>query len=302
MLHAPPVAAARQPSPILQAAQAALHADNRRFFALLTQHGGLPGPFFHTDLAREIGLWLASQRREAAALVDRMVSLDEQEAPGQSGQAFLIIVGTHALAASILQGHEVERSWGRLNDLAADARKVVRDGVAAAVEWVGVQVGGDALLARFTGWTDGFLQAAVALDVLGRRPVLDVLPLSAEEELVARLDEATTLAEKARRADERTQGRRKLLEAISDQIPRMAARFPGVLRWLEQRVRSEQPELRDAFERCVDNLRRQGTPDDQLDPIRKALDGSMSPLRDPTHYKGPTRGRGRKAQRRGERR
>lgn len=279
----------------------AITRNDRRFFSLLSQFGGLPGPRPNADLAVAAGDLLAS-RREAHRLVREMLELDERDAPGQSPQVFLIMVGAQVLASRILSNFEVEDSWGSLQVLAGDARKPVRDGVVLALERLGVKLGGDALLARLNAWTDGFLQAAVAVETLALRSVLDRTPVTAVEELQARLDEATTLAEQARRADERTQGRRRLLEALAAAIPPVAARFPALMRWLEVRVTTQQPELRAAFEQCVQGLQRQGLNDDALDPIRRALDGSVPALRDPTHYKGPTRGRGRKAQRREQRR
>gem|GEM_PF-383148 len=279
----------------------AIARGDQRFFSLLSRHGNLPGPQPNTDLAAAVGDLLAS-RREAQALVRQMLVLDEREAPGQSPQIFLIMVAAQALAARIIAKIDVDGSWQELQVLAGDPRKLVRDGVVRALERVAVQQGGGAALARLAAWTDGFLQAAVALEALALRPVLDRMQPSDVGELLARLDETATLAEEARRADERTQGRRRLLEALADALPPIAARFPDALAWLAGRATTQQPELRQAIELCLVGLKRHSLTDDALDPIRKALDGSVPPLRDPTHYKGPTRGRGRKAQRREQRR
>jgi len=274
----------------------------QRLFSLLGRYGGLPGPRPNFDLAVAVGDLLASHRAGARQLVSTMASLDEWEAPGQSPQVFLLIVAAQALASQILDGYEVDRSFQGLHDLAGDPRKSARDGVVEALVRVGVRLGGDVLVERLAPWMDGFLQAAVGVEALARRSVLDRLPLSAQEALSRRLDEALRLAEEARRSDERTQGRRRLLEALSEFLPPIVARNLGLLLWLQRWLATQQPELREAFERCLVGLQRQGLGDDGLDPLRKALDASRPPLRDPTHYKGPTRGRGRKAQRREQRR
>ncbi|MCS6900479.1 MAG: hypothetical protein RMJ98_12655 [Myxococcales bacterium] len=273
-----------------------------RLFSLLGRYGGLPGPRPNLDLAIAVGDLLASYQGGAQRLLDAMASLDEREAPAQSPQIFLLIVAAQTFAGRVLVGYEVDRSWQGLQDLAGDPRKPARDGVVHALERLGAKLGGDVLVERLAPWMDGFLQAAVGVEALARRPVLDRLPLSAQGALSGRLEEAIRLAEGARRSDERTQGRRRLLEALAQFLPPILARNPGLLPWLQGWLTAEQPELRETFERCLSGLRRHGLGDDALDPLRGALDTSRPPLRDPTHYKGPTRGRGRKAQRREQRR
>jgi serine/threonine-protein kinase len=274
----------------------------QRFFSLLGRHGGLPGPRPNLDLAAAVGDELASHRAHAQRLLDTMARLDEREAPGQSAQAFLLVVAAQTLGSRVMVGHEVERSWDGLQELAGDPRKVARDGVVAALERLGVRLGGAALLERLAPWTDGFLQGAVALEALARRLVLDRTPHEAVPLLEARLDELIALAGEARRADERTQGRRRLLETIAEFMPPLVARHQSLLPWLQRCLTTQQPELRDALESCIPALKRLSLTDELLDPLRQSLDGSRPALRDPTHYKGPTRGRGRKAQRREQRR
>lgn len=274
----------------------------QRLFSLLSRHGGLPGPRPNFDLAIAVGDQIASHRGGALQLIEAMGSLDDREAPGQSAQMFLLVVAAQALASRILAGHDEERSWRLLQELAGDARKNARDGVVVALERIGARLGGEFLLEHLAPWTDGFLQAAVGVEALARRPVLDRLPIGAAELLQARLDEVLHLAEEARRADERTQGRRRLLEAISEFLPAIVARNTALAPWLQGWFVTQQPELRQAFEECIQGLKRHSLGDEALDPLRQALDGSRPLLRDPTHYKGPTRGRGRKAQRREQRR
>jgi hypothetical protein len=280
----------------------ALTSPDRRLFVLLAQHGNLPGPRPNHELAEAIGGELVARGQISDALIREMLSLDERQAPGTSSQVFLLMVGAHALASRIQAGFDERASFEALEELAGDARKVVRDGVVSALERLAVDKKGDAaaLLARLASWSGGFLQAAVVLEAFTRRPVLDQLHDAAG--LVAFFDAAADLVENASRAEERTQGRRRLLEVFEQSLPPAAMRFPAVMSWFGQRGSHQQPELRQALEHALDRLRKLGADDTALDPIRQAIDASAPPLRDPTHYKGPTRGRGRKAERRGVRR
>lgn len=283
-----------------QALDRALESGDRYLFSLLTRFGNMPGPRPNVELAEAMGDELASRKAQADRLIIEMCTLDERQAPGQSAQAFLMYVGAHALASRYLAGYEAKRALDGLHEMAGDARKSVRDGVVSALARLLASAHGKALIEQFSSWTDGFLQAAVVLEAVARREVLD--KLDDPEALLARLDEATTLVEEASRAAERSQGRRRLLEVLPGAITVIAHRFHEALGWLEQRAKSQQPELHLALEHTLAALQKAGHVDADLDPIRKALDDARGPLRDPTHYKGPTRGRGRKAQRRSERR
>jgi hypothetical protein len=283
-----------------QALDRALSSSDRYLFTLLARFGNLPGPRPNYELAEAMGDELASRRTAADPLIIEMCSLDERQAPSQGSQVFLIVVGCHALAARYLVGFDRERAVDGLHELAGDPRKVVRDGVISALARLLKSADTAEILERLAGWTDGFLQAAVALEAVSSREVLERVRDGGL--LVSRLEEATSLAENAGRAAERTQGRRRLLEVIPEAITAMGPRFPEVVGWLERRGATKHPELHASLEQALAGLQRAGVVDSDLDPVRKALDGSRPPLRDPTHYKGPTRGRGRKAQRRTERR
>ncbi len=280
----------------------AIARGDGRFFALLSRFGGLPGPRPNVDLALAAGDLIVARGAEADALLRQMLALDDHEADAKSAQVFLLQVAAQALAGRILKKYDAEQSWQRLEELAGDLRKPVRDGATVALERLCVKLGTGVVLARFASWTDGFMQAAVMLDTLARRPSIDALTPDSVDVLRERIEEAATLAEHARRAEERTQGRRRLLEAIADALPPIAQRFPAILTWLEERAVTQQPELRAAFEQTLVGLTRLNLGNEQLDPLRRALDTSLTPLRDPTNYRGPTRGRGRKAQRREQRR
>lgn len=281
---------------VVKALAQAIETEDRHLFALLVRLGDLPGPRPNDDLAAAVGVALAATGSRGDHLLRELLAVDEARASGTSGEAYLPYVAAHTLAARIARDFDVRNGWTALEELAGDARKVVRDGVVSAL--IGLSDRED-LAARFATWMDGYLQAAVALEVLSDRAALD--RVANPDDIIARLDDATTLAEDAPRAAERSQGRRRLLEVIEITIPRFAARFAQTLDWLAKRAATKQPEIRAALEKALLGLDKKGLVDAKLDPIRKALDASRPLRRDPTDYRGPTRGRGRKAHRRGER-
>lgn len=271
-------------------------SGDRYLFSLLVRHGNLPGPRPNEELAAAFGDELAARGAAADRVIAELVGMDETRARGTSAEAFLPYVGAHALGARIARKYDERRSADALEEMAGDARKVVRDGVVATLVRLAPKLD---LPTRLASYFEGFLQAAVALEAMSNRDVLD--RIADPTDLLERLDEATTLAEKAGRAAERTQGRRRLLEVLGMTIPVFATRYPAVVAWVGGRATTKQPELRVAFEEALTALTRAGAPTETLDTLRHALDGSAAPRRDPTTYMGPTRGRGRKANRRAER-
>lgn len=288
--------AALRSEAVIKALSAALSSEDRHLFALLVRLGDLPGPRPNADLAAAFASALAETGVKGEKLLRELLSFDEHRAAGTSGEAYLPYVAAYVLAARIARDYDPRGSWDTLEALAGDTRKVVRDGVVGAL--IGLAPRED-LAARFVSWTDGFLQAAVAIEALADRAVLD--RVSDPEDVIARLDEALTLAEDAPRAAERSQGRRRLLEILEISIPRIAPRFPAVLDWFVKRSATKNPEIHAALEAALLRFGSSGLDNTALDPLRRALDASIPPRRDPNSYRGPTRGRGRKAQRRGER-
>jgi hypothetical protein len=175
-------------------------------------------------------------------------------------------------------------------------RALVREGVVTALSRAASSR--PALTAEFvgraSGWTDGFLHAAVALELLTTKPFLEA-PADLDG-LRARLDEAIDLAENAPRSAERSQGRRRLLTVVEEALVPLLLRHRTLGAWLQSKLGTQQPELRAAFEGLVQRLARAGAPLDLLEPLRVELDQTAPPRRDPTTFRGLTRGRGRKAQ------
>lgn len=215
------------------------------------------GPRANLDLARAVGAAIAAHGGKAERLL---------RALGSSADEYPLIVTAQALAALAMRGPSPDARTARdardardadeaLQVLAEDPRRVVRDGVIAALRGLLAARGDDAVVA-LASWTDGYLQAHVALEALADRTLL--ASLTGATELVARLDEAFVLADASPRADERLQGLRLLRQRLPAQIAVFAARFPDVLRWLEARTTVERPESREVVAEAITALRKSG--------------------------------------------
>lgn len=263
-------------------------------FSLLTRHGGLPGPKPNHELASAFAAELLTKRGDAERVIRVLLDGDADTVRASLPTVFLPVVAAHALAARVVARVDVERSVSLLSDLASDVRKVVRDGVVAALVNASARID----LFAYPQLQEGFLAKSVLLEALAVREVRD--RISDVSALVALLDDAAREVVDAPRAAERSQGRRRLLEVLGETIP-VFFRVPEVQTWLIEASRTDSPELRGALEIALATLQKRGTSNTELDPVRAALDGAAPPRRDPLSYKGPTRGRGRKAGRRGER-
>ncbi|MCC6643998.1 MAG: hypothetical protein IT374_00285 [Polyangiaceae bacterium] len=271
-----------------------LASGDRLVFSLLTRHGGLPGPKPNHELAAAFASELLGRGRAGDGVLRELLAGDADTVRATLPVVFLPVVGAHALAARLAAGFDARASAAALSDLASDVRKVVRDGVVAAL----VGVAGRVDLLGVPELREGFLAKSVLLEALSTRSVCDRVARPAE--LVALLDAAATEIVDAPRSSERSQGRRRLLEAIGETAP-VFFRFPEARAWLIGAAGTPSPELRLALERVVSTVQRQGVASSELDPVRAALDASAPTRRDPLSYKGPTRGRGRKRDRRAER-
>ena len=286
-------------SDVIRTALARFLRDGDRYvLTQLVRFGNLPGPNPNEGLAMAFGDELLKHGQASDRML-RELLVDERQAPGQSGEAYLPYLGAHVAASRVNAGFDVTASWALLYELGGDARKVVRDGVVSGLVRLGIEGDAEALLRQLAGWTNGFLQTAVAIEALTRRAVLEKLADPAP--LIERFEEATNLAENAGRAQERSQGRRRLLEVLAQVLPEAAARHPAFLGWLTGRASTQHPEIRACFEQALLGLNKAGLMAADLDRLRAALDKAAPPRRDPKTYVGTTRGRGRKAQRRAER-
>ncbi|HEX9296871.1 MAG TPA: hypothetical protein VF881_13595 [Polyangiaceae bacterium] len=287
MLRGEPI---RNPALVAEIESAVARRSYRDLFARLCRSSGLPGPRPNHKLAWAVGEAIAKHARRADALVAELCSIDAERAPAKSAAEFLSIVGAYSLAARFLAGIEADAALVQLRTLAEDARHLVRTAVGMALDEIAA-LRGEELVARLATWTDGYLAAAVAVEALGSRSWLDVT--KAPGELFLRLDEAFGLVEQAPRADQRSQGYRTLIKALSDAPARVMDRFPdATLAWLEGRATTEHVELREALSTLIDRARARGHALGKFERLEQLLAASAPPRRDPKTYVGPTRKRG----------
>lgn len=188
-----------------------------------------------------------------------------------------------------------KQAWTRealsdLQELAEDPRHLVRLGIVEALRMRIAEVGEPAVH-ELAAWTDGYLQAHVALEALADRTLLNAL--AAAGPVLARLDEAFRLADESPRAAERAQGMRTLRQGLPAQIGVFAARYPETLQWLERKTRSARPETREVVALSIAALRRAVVSDVEAERLSALLGASGKPPRDPSRIVDGTRKRGR---------
>ena len=256
--------------------------------ALLRRSSGMPGPLPNLDLARAVGAALAAH----GARADRLVA-----ALGAEDDEYLRIVAAMTFAAQSVPGPNprstrarVEHALADLQTLAEDPRRLVRVGLVAALR-TRLAAMGEPAVVELAAWTDGYLQAHVALEALADRTWLT--GLASSESLLARLDEAFVLADQSPRSAERSQGMRALRQGMPAQIATFAARFPQTLAWLETKTASSRPETREVVEGAVRALRRAVLSDVEAGRFTALLEASAKPRRDADRVVHGTRKRGR---------
>ncbi|WP_437816597.1 hypothetical protein [Sorangium sp. So ce1078] len=289
--------------------------DPAELLALLDRSSGLPArrgggrapgpdlgpnaplPRVNLDLARAVGAAIADRGAPAERLVRALCSSAEEYALIVAAQALAAIAARGETAAGAAGAGRPSRARGarggldpldELGQLAENPRRVVRDGVVAALRAV-IAARGDAVVGELASWTDGYLQAYVALEALAERTLL--AGLSAGAEVVARLEEAFAISDRSPRADERLQGLRLLRQGMPAQIATLAGRFPEVVRWLEEKTLVERPESRDVVAQAIAALRKGSFSDAETARLAAALSASAPPPRDPSRIVQGTRKR-----------
>jgi hypothetical protein len=266
--------------------------DSNELVELLHRSSGLPGVRPNLELARVVGAAIARYEGRADRL---LVELARDEAP-----EFLRIVAAAALSARTLppdgkvdKRRHAARATEALADLqhiAEDARLMVRLGVIDALR-LHLTVVGEPAVEGLAAWTDGYLQAHIALEALADRPLLDKLPSA--EPVLARLEEAFLLADKSPRAAERSQGMRTLRQGMPQQIAAFAARYPETLAWLEAKTATKRPESREVVAGAISMVRRAGMSDVEALRLNDLLIASGKPRRDADRVVHGTRKRGK---------
>jgi hypothetical protein len=260
-------------------ARAIERGDTVELFDLLTRMSGVPGPRPNLDLARSVATTIAASGAGGARLIDVLLRGDHE---------YLAMIAALSLGERIASQLDAKRAMGTLHDMAEDPRHHVRQGVILALRIVIARQGDDAIR-DLAAWTDGYLHAHVVLEALSDRELLTALRSSGE--VMARLDEAFTLADESPRAAERTQGLRTLRRGLPDTIRVLAARFPEVLAWLNERAASKRPETREVIADAIRVLRRGGFGVAEADRLSAVLEESAKPPRDPSRIVTGTRKR-----------
>lgn len=289
-------------SPDLRKALAEAEAGRgERFAFYLARASGLPGPRANYDLAYAVALELSARPRSAVKVLH---ALGAGDAAPDTAEVYLPIVSAFGFALLVERGLELAAAEEALTELAADERPRVRRAVTEALAQAAARANGpEPLVTRLERYVADerrevrwgafgvVLDAVVdrrALERLkARRELLDVISLF-----------ATDLAE-APRAAERSDARRRGLDALTRAVPVLVAAFRGEvdsLAWFEAECeRAKQPDVRKAFEAAVEILKRRGVREGRatIERFHQAIDKSRKPPRDPTLERKGTRRRAR---------
>ncbi len=272
---------------------AAIAGDTRALFDRLTRGSGLPGVRVNDPLARAFADACAARGARADRLIAQMAGYDADEAPRATPLEFLPFCGVAAAAArACVDDAAVDATLTLLHEHADDLRFRVRDAVVAGLARIGEKRGDD-LARRVAPWMDGYHHAAAVLYAMAQKEWCG--SLMEVDVALARVDEAWILARDASRAAARYPGHKALLEALGMAPRALAARF-GVpvfdllVRWTQ----SKDPVMRGVIEENLGGTRLAGRFAPEIERVRAALRNTTAPARNPDHYVGPTRGRGRK--------
>lgn len=287
---------------LLAALKGALAGDSARLEDLLTRHGGMPSPRPNLKLAAAFGVEVGDLPGTLAPLLTRFASDD---AAPDTARVFLPIAAAHGFAQRLRAGREVEPSWAALCELAADERGPVRVGTLDALIVLATREGGaDTLIERALGWLDAddrelaFGAAALVIEVLGDARVL--ASVRDHEALLAYLAQAIDKIARAPRAAERSEGRRRALTSLAGTLASVVAQVRAGdrgMHWFESECeRADHPDLRAALSQALRKLPSlpQAPTSARIESLRKTLEGSAKPLRDPTRVR-PGTGRGRRS-------
>jgi hypothetical protein len=287
---------------LLGALSEALHGRPERLEDLLVRHGGLPGPKPNLKLAAAFGFELATLPSTVAPLLTRFA---DDEARADSSRVFLPIAAAHGWAQRLRAGREQELGWRALQELSADERGPVRVGTLDAVIELAAREGGaDTLVERARGWLDeddrelAFGATALVIEALGDVRVLG--GARDHEALLSYLSQAIDKVADAPRSAERSDGRRRALTSLARTLGAVVALVRAGdrgLGWFEAECeRAKQPDVRAALSQALQRLPNlaQAPAQNVIDRLRKTLEASAKPLRDPSRVR-PGTGRGRRS-------
>lgn len=308
-------------SEALQAAlRAALAGRSSALADLLARHGGAQSGRPNLKLAAAFGAELAGHPGPAARQL--LQELGASDADPETAYVFLPIVAAHGWVALLDheesragEGHVAAVAWDALRELAADERTPVRLGTVDALVTYAAKGGARRLVNHVTEWLDRdasaegrhareekFGATAVALETLADRRAMAALaePTAMTSYLSRVADEIAG----APRAAERSDARRRALAALPRALAGVALRWNGderVVSWLEAEcARTHHPDMRAALADTLVRLSETGRGDGlgaaASERLRRALQGSAKPPRDPSRIR-PGHGRGRVSRR-----
>jgi hypothetical protein len=267
---------------LLAALDRAFAGDCRDLIQRARDLSGLPGPRANHKLARAIGGVIAEKRAKGDAIVREL---------GTSEDEFARVVAAMTLSIRAHAGFDRKGALQGLQDIAEDARHHVRDGVGVALRDL-VLADPPGVVEELAAWTDGYLQAHVALEALADRKVLDALPTA--DGLIARLDEAFNLADVAPRAAERSQGLRTLREQMPRQVGVFAARFVEMVAWVEAKADVTRPDSRIVVQQMIEALRKANLSLSDTSRLEGRLEKSAKPDRNAARIVHGTRKRSKR--------
>jgi len=271
---------------------------------LLCRMGAVVTAKPNLKLAAAFGAEMAVWRGSAAPLLAR---LGGDDAAPDTDRAFLPIAAAHGWTGRVRAGREVQAAWAALAELAADERAPVRAGTLDALVALAARDGGaDPLVEQARSWLDAedreqrYGAAALVIEVLGDRRVLS--RLRDREALLDYLSRTVAEFADAPRSADRSDARRRGLAALPRTLAAVIADANAgerAQRWLEAEcTRADHPQVREALSNTIIALRAPayGQSPAVVEALRKSLEGSAKPLRDPTRLR-PGTGRGKASRR-----
>jgi hypothetical protein len=287
----------------LQAAlRAALAGQPAELERLLMRSGAVVTTRPNLRLAAAFGAEVAGLSSAVLGLLQRFSADD---AAPDTDRAFLPIAAAHGWAARVRAGRDVQAAWAALGALAADERTPVRLGTRDALATLAQRPGGgDEVIARATVWLDEedreqrYGAAALVIDLLGDRRLL--AGIQDEGALREYLSRGIAEVAEAPRSAERSEARRRLLAALPRTLAGTVGRGGNVAQdWFQEECAAAvDVHVRRALSDVLVLLHESdyGMSSALVDDLRRSLQASAKPLRDPTRLR-PGTGRGKRSRR-----
>jgi len=279
-----------KPSSLDAAIASALAGKSGDLYAILSRGSGLPGTRANLPLARAFAQACATDAR-GPALAERMAKTSADEAPGGSPLEMIPLAGVLAAGAcAARQPKAREAMLTVIHDACDDLRFRVREAAPEALAELGAREG-PALLAHVGSFAEGYFHAAALLDALASPAWLPTLHEA--EPVVALVERAFDLADRAPRAAVRWPGYKALAEAFERDLATLALRFgEPMLAAAAGFARAGDPHLREVVVRALAERRLRARFPSELANALGALEGARKAPRDPRAAPRPTRRRG----------